>query len=66
MAFTQTQLDALEAALATGQLEVEFEGSRLKYRSTAEMLRLRDVIRKQLGLVGTGQRMYGTFTDGLA
>ena len=41
MAFTQTHIDALKEAIATGALEVEFgtgtERRRIKYRSLAEM-----------------------------
>ena len=41
MAFTQTDIDTLKAAIATGALEVEFgtgtERRRIKYRSLAEM-----------------------------
>ena len=50
MAFTQTQLDALETALATGALECEFDGKRAKYRSLDEMMRIRDTMRAALGL----------------
>ena len=37
MSFTQTQLDALEAALASGALTVEYDGRRVTYRSVAEL-----------------------------
>jgi hypothetical protein len=37
MALTQTDLDNLKSALAKGQLEVEYEGRRVKYRSIAEL-----------------------------
>ncbi len=41
MAYTQTHIDALKEAIATGALEVEFgtgtERRRIKYRSLAEM-----------------------------
>jgi hypothetical protein len=37
MAFTQTQLEALEAALASGTLRVSFEGRSLEYRSIDEL-----------------------------
>lgn len=38
MALTQTDLDALDHAIATSELEVEMEGRRVKYRSTADLL----------------------------
>lgn len=37
MAYTQTQLEALQAALASGELEVSHEGRRIRYRSIAEL-----------------------------
>lgn len=38
MAYTQTDIDNLEAALATGVLTVEYAGRRTTFRSQAEML----------------------------
>jgi hypothetical protein len=37
MAYTQTQLIALEAALASGTLRVTFEGRSIEYRSVDEL-----------------------------
>lgn len=37
MAYSQTQLEALEAALASGTLRVTFEGRSLEYRSVDEL-----------------------------
>ncbi len=37
MAYTQTQLEALEAALASGTLRVTFEGRSIEYRSVDEL-----------------------------
>lgn len=56
MAFTQTQLDALETAIATGSLEASFDGKHVKYRSLDEMMRIRETIRGALGLSGTAKR----------
>lgn len=39
MAYTQTQLEVLQAALASGELEVMFEGRRIRYRSIEELER---------------------------
>ena len=50
MAWTQAQLDDLEAAIATGVLSVGHGDKRVTYRSQAEMLRLRVVMRQVLGL----------------
>lgn len=41
MALTQTDLDALDTAIATGELTVEFNGRRVTYRSVPELLQAR-------------------------
>lgn len=56
MAFTQTQLDALEISIATGSLSCEFDGKRVQYRSLDEMMRIRETIRGALGLTGGRSR----------
>ncbi len=48
MAFTQEDLDNLEAAIATGARDVSVEGKRVTYNTTASMLQVRDVIRDSL------------------
>ncbi len=37
MAYSETQLEALEAALASGMLRVSFEGRSVEYRSVEEL-----------------------------
>ncbi|MGY8826831.1 MAG: phage head-tail joining protein [Candidatus Latescibacterota bacterium] len=39
--YTQTQLDALDTALAEGVLTIEYDGRRVTYRSLAEMQSIR-------------------------
>lgn len=41
MALTQNDLDALDAAIATAELEVEIEGRRVRYRTTEQLLQAR-------------------------
>ncbi|ALP62815.1 phage head-tail joining protein [Paraburkholderia caribensis] len=48
MAFTQQNLDAIEKAIATGTLSVEFNGKRVTYRSMSDLLKARDVIKSEL------------------
>lgn len=50
MAFTQAQLDALEEAISAGATSVSYEGKTVSYRTLDDMLRLRTIIRKALGL----------------
>lgn len=54
--FTQTQLDNLESAIATGSLSCEFDGKRVQYRSLDEMMRIRETMRGALGLSGSKAR----------
>lgn len=46
--FTQGQLDALEAMIAGGVLESEYDGRRIKYRSLNELIRARDTVKGAL------------------
>ena len=48
MAFTQTQLDALEAAIASGTLEVRVGEKLVRYQTIPDMIRARDLLRDQL------------------
>lgn len=48
MAFTTTQLNAIDAALASGQLEVEYDGKRVKYRTVDELIKARNIVRGEL------------------
>ncbi len=50
MAFTNDQLTALETAIAQGAQSVRFNGREIRYNSTADMIRLRDTMRAELGL----------------
>ena len=42
MALTQTDLDALDAAIVSSELEVQIEGRRVKYRSISELKAARE------------------------
>ena len=48
MAWTQVDLDAIEAAIASGKLDVQYSDKRVRYRSIAELLQAREVIRAKL------------------
>ena len=53
MAFTTDDLDRVDQAIATGELEVDFaDGRRVRYRSIAS---LRDARRMILGEITAGQ-----------
>lgn len=53
MAFTLTQLDAIDAAITSGELIVEYEGKKVQYRSMADLMQARELVRAEL--IATGQ-----------
>lgn len=64
MAYTQTQLDALEAAIAEGALKVEYGDKKVEYRSLNEMIRIRDVIKAALEGLPAQRRTYASHSKG--
>ncbi|WP_288637038.1 hypothetical protein [uncultured Oxalobacter sp.] len=62
MAFTVEQFNAVEKALANGLLEVDYGGKRVRYRTTDELLRVRNLMRSELaasGLISGGNSNRG-------
>jgi hypothetical protein len=60
MAFTQTQLDALESAIAAGVLRYTIGDKMVIYQSVTEMLKVREIMRSDLGLTTTDAPRYST------
>lgn len=52
MAFTTTQLTALEAAIASGELEVTFDGKTVKYRDTESLIGAYNFVKQKLEAQG--------------
>lgn len=50
MSFSQTQLDALDAAIASGTLRVSYDGKDITYRSLDELMRVRSMVAGGLGV----------------
>ena len=66
MSFTSAQLTALEDAIAQGVLTVKYIDKTITYRSLKEMLALREIIRKDLGLtISQPSRTKMEFAKGL-
>lgn len=62
MAFTQADLNAVDAAIATGEMTVEVDGRRVTYRSVAELERAKQIIQGSLGQQSaTGGVRRGTY-----
>jgi hypothetical protein len=53
MAFTLTDLQNIEAAIATGELSCTLEGKSVTYRSIRELQAARDMIRSDLQAAGS-------------
>lgn len=66
MVYTQQQLDALEAAIAEGVLMVVYGNKTVTYRSLDDMLRIRGIMRDDLGLNdgGNGGNIYPRHSRG--
>lgn len=61
MAFTTADLDALDKAIASSTLEVQYADRRVKYRSMDELLRARQHVANQIAAAG-GRRSHHRFT----
>lgn len=49
MAFTQTDLDNLNAAIAMGELSVEVNGRKVVYRNIDDLIKARTIVAAELG-----------------
>lgn len=65
--YTQEQLDALNAAIASGALVVEYGDKRVEYRSLNDMIRTRNLMLQDLTPPANRKsgRKYASFTKGL-
>lgn len=55
-----TEITALEAAAASGELTVESDGDRVTYRSTSDLLKMLDYFRGKASASITAARPRGT------
>jgi hypothetical protein len=68
MAWTTAQLDALETAISNGSLSVEYGDKKVVYRSLDEMLKLREIMKRELygsATSGEASRVKTKFSKGL-
>ncbi len=56
MAWTQTDLDKIEAAMATGQRRVRLNGREVEYHSIDQMIKARDAIQASITRASSGVR----------
>lgn len=66
MAWTTEQLAAVEEAIASGANRVKYADREVTYNSLDDLLRLRDRMRREMGLAdGSQSRRYASFSKGL-
>lgn len=66
MPFTQAQLTALDEAIAGGVLKVKYADKEVEYRSLSDMLRTRQLMALELGVVKPAAgRKFAEFNSGL-
>lgn len=67
MAFTATDLAAIETAIASGALSVRYADRSVTYRSMDELIKARDIIKAALAAAaGTSYTSYVQTSKGLA
>lgn len=64
MAWSQTDLDALETALAKGVRRVRYSDKEVEYQSIDDMIKVRELMRQQLSQSARPQRIYASFSKG--
>jgi hypothetical protein len=64
MEFTQTNLTAINKAIASGALIVEYDGQKITYRSMSELMRARDLIKSELSAAPRVSHSIATFNRG--
>jgi hypothetical protein len=65
MAWTQADLDSLEAAIASGANEVRYGDKSVRYQTLEQMLIARRLIRQELGLDVPPKKFYSKYSKGL-
>jgi hypothetical protein len=63
--WTADDLKRLEAAMSEGALRVKYKDKEIEYRSVSEMSKLRDLMKRELGLTARTSRIYPNFSKGL-
>lgn len=64
--YTQEQYETLTRAIASGQRRVTYADRTVEYRSLDEMLRVKNEMARELGLIRGPNRTLASFQKGLA
>jgi len=65
MAWSQTDLDRIEAAIAKGVRSVTYQSGSVTYQSLDEMLKIRDLMAREIGGQPAVTRVVGSYDNGL-
>ncbi len=66
MAFTQSDIDALKSAMASGELSVQFQDKSVRYRSINEMQSVLAMMEREVGSGGaSSSRRFVSTSKGL-
>lgn len=60
-AFTQESLNALEHAIVEGAKSVRYSDKEIEYRSLDEMLKIRDIVKREIGTKKCSSNRKGLF-----
>lgn len=52
MAFSQTDLDAINTAIASGTMKVKYADREVQYQTLSDLLKIKGLIEKELGVTG--------------
>jgi len=63
--WTDQDLINLESAIKEGALKVKYKDKEIEYRSLEDMLKIRDIMRADLGLTTRTARRFTNFANGL-
>jgi len=58
LAYTQTDLDAIDTALLRGEKSVQFADRSVSYRDIAEIIEVRNIITAELGRTANRRRQF--------
>lgn len=69
MAYTQADLDTIEAAIKSGEKELVLDGNSVTYTDVDDLLKIRNLIQRELNGGSIAKRTYprfqvATFNDG--
>ncbi len=61
--WTQSDVEALEAAIKTGTLRVRFENREVQYQTISEMLKLLETMQSAVDMAGSGSSIRSTYAS---